>query len=175
MGKYIKLFNNHNEYQQFLGQPSCDGTYSIELPNVSMCGQENEVHYNPSTVGFTGYKTNLMTEQEVIAYVKSYINRPHEDLVNEYTNLYPEYLQYIGEGENGEYWINCWNDVVKYFPCEFLQGDACGTAHGASAYYDEGDSQNEPFVEPNWYITWGGFQAWYFINTGYVRMYFYDA
>ena len=173
MGKYIKLFNNHNEYQQFLGQPSCDGTYSIELPNVSMCGQENEVHYNPSTVGFTGYKTNLMTEQEVIAYVKTYINRPHEDLVNEYTNLYPEYLQYIGEGENGEYWINCWNDVVKYFPCALDDDAQCETiqiGNEAGAHYEEPYGSNAPY----WYISWGGFLSNYYPNTGYVRMYFYD-
>ena len=40
MGKYIKLFNTHTEYQ----------TYSegeMILPNVSYCEDMNDVHYNP--------------------------------------------------------------------------------------------------------------------------------
>ena len=40
MTKYIKLFNNHSEYQQFY-------MTDLELPNVSHCIEENHVHYNP--------------------------------------------------------------------------------------------------------------------------------
>ena len=39
MGKYIKLFNTHAEYE--------NARQNLILPNVSLCAQENEVHYNP--------------------------------------------------------------------------------------------------------------------------------
>ena len=41
MGKYIKSFSNHNDYEDF--------TYSDDYirPNTSYCKSENEVHYNP--------------------------------------------------------------------------------------------------------------------------------
>ena len=41
MGKYLKLFNTHTEYQAFTQ------TSDFIKPNVSHCVQENEVHYNP--------------------------------------------------------------------------------------------------------------------------------
>lgn len=41
MGKYIKSFSNHNDYEDF--------THSDDYirPNTSYCKSENEVHYNP--------------------------------------------------------------------------------------------------------------------------------
>jgi hypothetical protein len=41
--KYIKKFENHEEYEAFTG------TSEFVLPNVSLCVNENEVHYNPSS------------------------------------------------------------------------------------------------------------------------------
>lgn len=41
MTKFLKLFAQHAEYQQYV-----EGD-NMELPNVSLCKQENEVHYNP--------------------------------------------------------------------------------------------------------------------------------
>lgn len=41
MTKYIKLFNNHTQYETFMGSDE------LMLPNVSHCIEENEVHYNP--------------------------------------------------------------------------------------------------------------------------------
>lgn len=41
MGKYIKVFENHSDYQAFTQ------TEDFLLPNVSYCEAENEVHYNP--------------------------------------------------------------------------------------------------------------------------------
>ena len=41
MGKYLKLFSTHAEYQAF------KQTSDFIKPNVSHCVQENEVHYNP--------------------------------------------------------------------------------------------------------------------------------
>lgn len=41
MGKYLKLFDTHNEYETF------KQTEDFILPNVSHCITENHVHYNP--------------------------------------------------------------------------------------------------------------------------------
>ena len=41
MGKYLKSFNSHSEYQQYI--QSNDKV----LPNVSYCKDNDEVHYNP--------------------------------------------------------------------------------------------------------------------------------
>lgn len=41
MGKYLKKFENHTDYETYIS-----GQDAI-LPNVSLCVQENEVHYNP--------------------------------------------------------------------------------------------------------------------------------
>ena len=41
MGKYLKKFENHAAYEA--------AESSLILPNVSLCVQENDVHYNPST------------------------------------------------------------------------------------------------------------------------------
>lgn len=41
MGKYIKVFNNHNGYTAFTQ------TADFVKPNVSHCISENDVHYNP--------------------------------------------------------------------------------------------------------------------------------
>ena len=41
MGKYLKLFKTHTEYQTY------SGGGDMILPNVSYCKNENEVHYNP--------------------------------------------------------------------------------------------------------------------------------
>lgn len=49
MGKYLKKFDNHAQYDAFIG----GGVEAVEqygefiLPNVSHCVEENEVHYNP--------------------------------------------------------------------------------------------------------------------------------
>ena len=44
MGKYLKLFKNHNEYMAFTQ------TEGYLLPNVSRCITEKDVHYNPITL-----------------------------------------------------------------------------------------------------------------------------
>ena len=43
MGKFIKKFNTHSEYESFIQ------TDEFVKPNVSICVQENDVHYNPWT------------------------------------------------------------------------------------------------------------------------------
>lgn len=44
MGQYLKLFDTHINYQNFVNSEE------MLRPNVSHCVQENEVHYNPRGV-----------------------------------------------------------------------------------------------------------------------------
>ena len=41
--KYLKKFENHSQYESYMKGGG------VALPNVSLCEQENEVHYNPWT------------------------------------------------------------------------------------------------------------------------------
>ena len=41
MGKYLKKFENHSQYENYM-----DGG-GVALPNVSYCVTEGDVHYNP--------------------------------------------------------------------------------------------------------------------------------
>jgi len=47
MGKYLKLFENHTEYE--------NASQNLILPNVSLCVAENEVHYNPFVDPYNGH------------------------------------------------------------------------------------------------------------------------
>lgn len=49
--KYLKLFENHTAYETYINGSD------VALPNVSLCVQENEVHYNP-----------IVNETRLIAY-----------------------------------------------------------------------------------------------------------
>ena len=40
MGKYLKLFDTHAEYESFIQT-------DFDRPNVSYCKDNDEVHYNP--------------------------------------------------------------------------------------------------------------------------------
>lgn len=42
MGKYIKEFSNHTEYEEFVDQADFD----LQTPNISLCNRQNEVHYS---------------------------------------------------------------------------------------------------------------------------------
>ena len=48
MKKYLRLFQNHDDYSDF------KGTTDLILPNVSHCIEENEVHYNPKGADYNG-------------------------------------------------------------------------------------------------------------------------
>lgn len=61
MGKYIKIFDNHSDYNQFIisGQAAS--------PNVSYCMNENEVHYNPE-IFVNEYFTTIAREDGTISF-----------------------------------------------------------------------------------------------------------
>lgn len=46
--KYLKLFSNHVAYET--------AESGLVLPNVSLCAQENEVHYNPYVDPYNGHE-----------------------------------------------------------------------------------------------------------------------
>ena len=52
MGKYIKLFETHSEYESYTAD-----TENFLLPNVSFCENvANQVHYNPYVDPYNGYE-----------------------------------------------------------------------------------------------------------------------
>ena len=48
MAKYLKLFENHTQYEQ--------ARQNLILPNISLCAQENDVHYNPYVDPYAGHE-----------------------------------------------------------------------------------------------------------------------
>ena len=66
MGKYIKTFENHSEYEAFTG------TTNFILPNVSHCIQEAEVHYNPWVETRVVCKYNVTSTSEPTALRTNY-------------------------------------------------------------------------------------------------------
>ena len=46
--KYLKKFDTHTEYEE--------ARQNLILPNVSLCAQENEVHYNPYVDPYNGHE-----------------------------------------------------------------------------------------------------------------------
>ena len=46
--KYLKKFENHTEYEE--------ARQNLILPNVSLCSQENEIHYNPYVDPYNGHE-----------------------------------------------------------------------------------------------------------------------
>ena len=55
MGKYLKKFENHSDYKTYI-----DGQDAI-LPNVSLCEDQNDIHYNPIVPPITITKFFLRT------------------------------------------------------------------------------------------------------------------
>ena len=52
MSTYLKLFENHTQYETFIGG---GGDTPFVRPNVSHCIAENEVHYNPFVDPYNGH------------------------------------------------------------------------------------------------------------------------
>ena len=61
MGDYLKLFNTHSEYEEYI-----DGD-NVFLPNVSHCKQQGDVHYNPWTWA-EQYLTTVALEDGTISF-----------------------------------------------------------------------------------------------------------
>ena len=72
MGKYLKKFDNHTEYETYI-----NGSDKI-LPNVSLCAQENEVHYNqiepPSRVLIATLNIETTSNPTVLCYENGWAN-----------------------------------------------------------------------------------------------------
>ena len=63
MSKYLKLFENHTQYETFIGG---GGNTPFVKPNVSYCVQENEVHYNPRTWADEYLTFDIVTEGTIV-------------------------------------------------------------------------------------------------------------
>ena len=63
MSKYLKLFENHTQYETFIG--GGENTPFVR-PNVSYCIAENEVHYNPRTWADEYLTFDIVTEGTIV-------------------------------------------------------------------------------------------------------------
>ena len=58
MSKYLKLFNNHTQYETYIQ------TNGIIRPNVSHCVSEKEMHYNP--IQYFYVRSNMKTAENTV-------------------------------------------------------------------------------------------------------------
>ena len=56
--KYLKKFENHTQYEE--------ARQNLILPNVSLCAQENEVHYNPIVPPYQGFCKLTLNDSSVV-------------------------------------------------------------------------------------------------------------
>ena len=63
MSKYLKLFENHTQYETFIGG---GGKTPFVKPNVSYCTEENEVHYNPFSWADEYLTFDIVTEGTIV-------------------------------------------------------------------------------------------------------------
>ena len=63
MSKYLKLFENHTQYETFIGG---GGVTPFVKPNVSYCTEENEVHYNPFSWADEYLAFDIVTEGTIV-------------------------------------------------------------------------------------------------------------
>lgn len=92
MGKYIKLFNNHNDYETF------KESQNFKLPNVSHCINENDVHYNP--------KLFTLTPKQLVEYMHSFKNSLIEKFLM-YRQEHMEVYAYANQCETKlSYYVN---------------------------------------------------------------------
>lgn len=65
MGKYLKKFENHSNYETYIN----DDTTKI-LPNVSYCINEKDIHFNPKPINYSKrYLTFLALEDSSFTFV----------------------------------------------------------------------------------------------------------
>lgn len=99
MGKYIKLFGNHNDYLEFTK------TEDFALPNVSHCETQNDVHYNPNvrmTTAVHGYIYSYQSPLNVNDTInKLYVEEGYMDFIQQIRDDAPEDVAtYLDENDN---------------------------------------------------------------------------
>ena len=88
MSKYLKLFENHTQYETFIGG---GGETPFVKPNVSHCITENEVHYNPIPIMTVKYNVTDTSNQTKLCNSTGYFSTMEIDgvvqpsVVSEYT------------------------------------------------------------------------------------------
>lgn len=127
MGKYIKLFNSHSDYENFTESED------FILPNVSLCNRQNDVHYTPKPYD---YSQDYLTFE--IVSDGTLIWKPIESLG---TSGKP--IAYSIDG--GENWININGSSTPFLNA--VSGQKILFKGSNSSYYDtrSGDSTSFKF------------------------------
>jgi len=129
MGKYLKLFETHAEYESFIQT-------DYDKPNVSYCEQENEVHYNPLPVIIATDDTNLplMNIARTYGWIKQDATEFYESEANNVTDItrgivntfVNTHTQETLDTPYGTYTLDLWHDKDEnkwYDTTELFGGD----------------------------------------------------
>ena len=93
MGKYIKLFGTHPEYSTYINSDEA------LLPNVSLCNNVNEVHYNPVKY--------YITPKMLVEFIHSFIKSTYEKFF--------EHMKEHMDIDKESYATMCENKISKSF------------------------------------------------------------
>ena len=120
MVKYLPLFPSHSEYEQ--------AKSGLEKPNVSMCQQENEVHYNANHDYSKDYLTFEALEDNVSIYARDAI-RSVDLVFSASTNNGASWTEYTSTRTLPGTLIATLNQGDKLL----IKGDTFGTSVGAGS------------------------------------------
>ena len=113
MAKYLKLFETHAEYEQYVSG-------DFEKPNVSHCEDQGDVHYNPMPVIIATDDTNLplMNIARTYGWIKQDATEFYDSEANNVTNIAVEivntfvntHTQETLDTPYGTYTLDLWYD-----------------------------------------------------------------
>lgn len=113
MAEYLTAFNNHTQYTAFTG------TSAYLRPNVSLCKEEEEVHYGPIPPGYVCFFwSNSIASEEVTTRIMS--DTVHDNFYSYFSGWSTQPTYYMHEGVP---------DVLQhgmeyYYTYYLLKGDA---------------------------------------------------
>ena len=150
MGRYIKLFENHTQYENYI-----NGSSAI-LPNVSFCATESDVHYNPYIPPQPEYR-NRSGETYCEGYDKyvdvysevSYDGGSTWEITATTETLVERNSEDCGYVKDSRliaiYTTNDWGETVQLFYCsgECVEEHSGGSGSGSGG--ETGCTNNTPF------------------------------
>ena len=111
MNKHLKLFANHTAYEA--------AKNNIDKPNVVMCQQEDEVHFNPvSIITFRLNNSEFQAEEGMTwgEFVNSSYNSGDFDINNNYARYLYYNIMYLAESSmRGAQSTDVISSSINYF------------------------------------------------------------
>lgn len=153
--KYIKVFNQHSEYETFInGQDA-------ELPNVSHCVQENDVHYNAYVDPTLLYlRHDSVNNRDVVVDYKGRLLLDEADSQSDIEKILyrttTDSIRWIADGHSEivSYYRNLYGVSDLEFECTLLDTESRYDSYSwgqsswdfEGAHYDAGDFVDSQFT-----------------------------